>query len=264
VEVHSFVIPAYGESPYLDNCIQGLLGQSVKSEVIITTSTPSPFLGDLAVKYCLPYFVNPQTKAGIASDWNFALNQATTPLVTIAHQDDDYLPQFVELTVAKLKDNSRQQSLIAFTDYTELIDDQHRTGNLNSFVKKSLLLPFLLKNKISNRLLKHAVLSLGDPICCPSVTINKEALPDFQFSEDYTCVLDWEAWYQLAQQKGAFIYINKKLVKHRIHDGSETTNQLNTGLRQAEELQMFNKIWGKTFALVIAAFYKLGHRNNRI
>ena len=48
---HVYAIPAYGDSPYLESCIKSLKEQKVASPVILCTSTPSPFLADMAEKY---------------------------------------------------------------------------------------------------------------------------------------------------------------------------------------------------------------------
>ena len=117
---HTFVIPAYKESPYLELCIQNLLAQTVKSNIIITTSTPNKYILDLASKYNLPYFINEGSAKGIAADWNFALSKSITPLITIAHQDDIYLPNFTE-TVLNSITSKGKDVLIAFTNYQDLI-----------------------------------------------------------------------------------------------------------------------------------------------
>ena len=70
---HTFVIPAYKNSPYLESCIQSLRNQTVKSEIVLTTSTPSVFLQDLTSKYGINYFINPDASS-ISGDWNFALS----------------------------------------------------------------------------------------------------------------------------------------------------------------------------------------------
>lgn len=51
---HVFAIPAYKDSPYLERCIRSLKAQSVPTHIILCTSTPSPFLEDMAKKYGLP------------------------------------------------------------------------------------------------------------------------------------------------------------------------------------------------------------------
>ena len=55
---HTFVICAYKESPYLEECIQSLMNQRIKSNVIITTSTPNVYIERLAEKYQIPVKIN--------------------------------------------------------------------------------------------------------------------------------------------------------------------------------------------------------------
>ena len=86
---HTFVICAYQESKYLEECIRSLMRQTVKSEILMATSTPNAFVKKLSEKYGIPLYINTGER-GITQDWNFAYRQARTPLVTIAHQDDVY------------------------------------------------------------------------------------------------------------------------------------------------------------------------------
>ena len=51
---HSFVVCAYGESPYLEACLKSLKAQTVPSEILICTSTPNRHVEQLAVKYGIP------------------------------------------------------------------------------------------------------------------------------------------------------------------------------------------------------------------
>lgn len=55
---HTFVICAYRESPYLEDCIRSLRAQTVKSRIIMVTSTPNDFIQGLAGKYQIPCYVN--------------------------------------------------------------------------------------------------------------------------------------------------------------------------------------------------------------
>jgi glycosyltransferase involved in cell wall biosynthesis len=256
--MHTFVIPVYKQSQYLEQCIQSLLNQTVKSNIVITTSTPTDFSKHIAQKYGFDYFVN--DNGGIANDWNFALSKATTHWATIAHQDDTYEPGFTDELLKAVNTNT----LIAFTDYEDLVDGKPRVSNLNSFVKKALLFPFAFNKRINSIALKKSLLIFGDPICCPSVSFNLQALGGFKFSPEYTVALDWYAWYQLAEQKGAFCFINKKLMKHRIHSESETTLKLSEGKRRQEELKIFKMIWGDKIARVFSWIYTLGYADNKL
>lgn len=87
--LHTFAICAYGDSPYLEECMASLVCQGCGSEVICCTSTPSPYIYGLAGKYGIPVYVR-EGKSNIRQDWLFAFEKAAGELVTIAHQDDRY------------------------------------------------------------------------------------------------------------------------------------------------------------------------------
>lgn len=259
MQEHIFVIPAYKDSPFLEDCILSLSNQTLKSSIIITTATPSDYVDGIAKKFQLPYYVNTD-KPSISDDWNFALSKANAKLVTIAHQDDIYENTYLERVVEAIK--MRKNVLIVFTDYDEIANEAPIKFSLNLFVKRMLLSPFIFSKSIGNKFFKKAVLSLGDPICCPSVTINKQLLPQFKFSDEFACALDWMAWLELAKLDGHFLYINEKLLKHRIHKGSETTNQIMNGRRLQEEEQILQSIWGKNFGKLISKIYSFGQKGN--
>lgn len=261
---HSFVIVAYGESPHLEKCILSLQRQELSSHIFLTTSTPSHFLESIADKYAITYIINTETGGSIGADWNYAVSVANTALVTLAHQDDIYRQDFSkEVIQAYQKFKFKKVSLI-FTDYQDLINGQVRASSRNVWVKRLLLIPFLFTGKLESRFLKKLILSLGDPICCPTVTLNKQQHIGFRFDESFTCALDWEGWYRLAQTKGCFAFISKKLVQHRIHEASETSAQLSNGKRSMEEAIMFHKIWGRRMGKFIARIYKLGYKDNQL
>jgi glycosyltransferase involved in cell wall biosynthesis len=263
MQEHAFIIPAYKDSPYLETCVLSLINQTVKSEIVLTTSTPSPFIEGLAKKYDLKYCITDKPSS-IAGDWNFALSQATAKWVTLAHQDDIYNPLYTESILNEFHQRGNENILIAFTNYEDLVNHETRKSSLNAFIKSALLWPFFFSKRINNTFFKKSILLFGDPICCPTVTINLAARPTFRFSKAYSCALDWLAWIELAKQKGSFIYINKKLVQHRIHLESETTNQINNGKRRAEEQQLFEMMWGKPMAKFISKIYAIGHKDNAV
>ena len=76
---HTFSICAYGESAYLEQCIKSILRQSVKSNVIICTSTPNAYIRKLSDKYNIKLYVR-EGNPDIKDDWNFAYNAAGTML----------------------------------------------------------------------------------------------------------------------------------------------------------------------------------------
>jgi glycosyltransferase involved in cell wall biosynthesis len=252
---HSFIIPAYGESKHLEECIKSLLSQSVKSEIAITTSTPNTYIQDTAQKYGIDVIVN-RGNPSISSDWNFALRNASTKYVTLAHQDDFYAADYVEcnLKIAEKKDDM----LIQFSDYSEKIHNEVKSDSIKVRIKKLLMLLFIIrKTGFKSKLIKKSILSLGCPICCPTVFFNKEKLGEFTFNNDYRINLDWDAWIRTAEMDGRFIYINKKLLIHRIHEESETSKNL--GQRKTEDREMFDELWYYPLSRVLFFLYSLSY-----
>lgn len=261
---HTFSIPAYKESPYLERCLRSLQKQTIQSEIILTTSTPSKFLNDICLKYNLKYLVNSEP-GGIASDWNFAFRQAKTKYLTLAHQDDIYLPAYTESTLKKVKKYLRLEPSIIFTDYYECDQkDNLRITNLLR-IKKFLLLPAVFSEKLKSPFWKKSILAFGSSISCPGVTYNLDLLRkyNFKFDEDFTVDLDWKAWHDLAETEGAFLFINKRLFAHRIHEEAETTNALSDNRRYIEDEIMFEKFWPKAMAKFLLKIYTLSYKYNR-
>ena len=134
--IHTFVILAYKESPFLEDCIKSVINQSVKTNVLIATTTPNDFINNLASKYNIEVKTGNHTSIG--GDFDFAKNIADTKLVTIAHQDDIYEKNYAEQIIKNYQKN--QNSIILFTDYYEIRNDQKVYTNTNLKIKRILLL----------------------------------------------------------------------------------------------------------------------------
>jgi len=123
--LHTFVVCAYGESPYLTRCLDSLEKQHWRSNVILAAAQDSEFLRRTAENYGVELRIR-GGEPEIAADWNFALAQADTELVTLAHQDDIYTEDYSR-AVARAYAKSRRPLLI-FTDYNELRETAGTAG----------------------------------------------------------------------------------------------------------------------------------------
>ena len=168
INLHTFAVCAYGESPYLEECVQSLLAQKVRTRILIATSTPNSYIYGIGEKYGIPVHINHGEK-GLAGDWNFAYSCATTPLVTLAHQDDRYYVNYTEDVLAAAK--KCRHPLIIFTDYNELRNGKTVTTNRLLKVKRLLLTPLKLTCFWKNRFVRRRILSIGSAICCPAATL---------------------------------------------------------------------------------------------
>ena len=258
---HTFVICAYRESPYLEECIQSLLNQNKLGEILIVTSTYCEYIQRLADQYNLELKVN-HGEAGIAGDWNFGYSQAKTKLVTIAHQDDIYEPEYVEKILERI--NHSSHPLIAFTDYGELRDGRRVYHNRLLMIKRALLFPLRIKALKGSKFVRRRSLSLGNGICCPSVMFVRDHLPEQVFQRNYRCDLDWQTWEELSRMDGDFLYCPEQLMLHRIHSGSETSHSIADNCRRAEDLEMFCRFWPLPVAKILMKIYSTAENNNTI
>lgn len=256
---HTFVICAYKESQYLEECIKSVLNQTVKSNIIITTSTPNNFISDLAQKYNLKVFVNEGEK-GIGQDWNFGVSKSKTDYVTIAHQDDIYKEKYLEEIVNKLENG--KDFIIAFTDYREIKNGKEIKLTRNLKIKKVLLFPLRVFKK--SKFIRRRTLSFGVGICCPSVTINKKIAGENPYKTELKCDLDWDTWDKMSQYDANFLYIPKELMQHRIHEESETSNLIQNNIRLEEDLLMLKRYWPEPIAKFIMKFYKKAIKTNEM
>jgi len=250
---HTFVLLAYKESPHLEDCIVSLKKQTLQSNILISTSTPNPFIEKLAQEYKVALIIN-QDRGTMANDWNFAYSQARTKLVTLAHQDDIYLPHFLE---KKLEDlNNAKLPLISFSNYAELRGGKVYNNSMPLKIKRTLLFPLRLKLFRPRKFVRRLILSFGCPICCPSVTYVKDNLPSAIFVKDFLCSPDWNAWIELSMHDGDFVYTNSPLLNLRIHSASTTSNSINNDIRGHEDFKMLCKSWPRPIAMIMSKMYK--------
>ncbi|MBO4862954.1 MAG: glycosyltransferase family 2 protein [Eubacterium sp.] len=271
-DIHTFVICAYGESPYIRECIESIMSQSVKSRVLLTTSTPNEYLEGLCIEFGIDYHIR-NASPSIGDDWNEAFRIAETEYVTIAHQDDIYEPEYTRKILSGAtgaKKYTNKEPVIIFTDYYELVNGEKRSGGLNLNIKKTLLFPLRSIRLSDKKTIKRGSLRLGNSICCPSVTYNKTYIEKLMsedgrsdiFSTDYKSNLDWDAWEWLSSKEGVFVYIPKLLISHRIHSNSETSSVIEEGKRTNEDLVMFSRFWPRGIAGILTKVYRLSEKSN--
>ena len=76
--------------------------------------------------------------------------------------------------------------------------------------------------------------------------------------------MDWDYWERASKLKGDFLYIPKRLLVHRIHEGSETTKLIANNTRENEDLIMFERFWNKSTAKYIYSLYAKSQKSNKI
>ena len=254
---HTFVICAYKESKYLEECIESLEKQIVISNIIMCTSTPNDYIKNMAQKYNIPLYIN-EGESGIGQDWNFGVSKTTTDYVTVAHQDDIYNENYLKEIVKEL--NNGKNFVIAFGNYEEIKNGKVIPLTNNLKIKKILQRPLI---KHGDKMwAKRFALRFGSAICCPCVTVNTKILGKTPYKVELKCDLDWDTWLEYSKMNYRFLYINKPLMKHRIHEESETSNLIENNIRLEEDYEMLKKLWPKPIAKIVMHFYKNAVKTN--
>lgn len=251
---HTFVICAYGECIYLEECIKSIFNQSISSKVIMVTSTNNKYIKDMCKRYNIKLYVR-KGKSDIQRDWNFGYNCTDSDLVTLVHQDDIYEEKYLYNVLNYY--NRYDDIYFVCTDYY-VLKDGIKCSDLNSKLKK--VLKFFLRFSIFNKMKFFKVMSLsfGNSICCPSVTYNKKMLGnDNIFTSKLKFSLDWDTFIKIAKMKGRIGYISKKLLCYRIHEDATTMKYVvDKSKRYEEDMYCFLQIWPKWFARIILRFYE--------
>ena len=224
---HTWVICAYGESEYLEACIQSLKKQTLQSQIICYSSTPLNSIQELCQRYDIPFYT--KQGGGIGKDWNNAMSFVETKFATIAHQDDYYEPEYAEKVLAKMEKHT--DVLIGYSDYFEEKDGHRIPANTNLKIKSLMLKTMNLFP--ASHFWRNRVMAFGNPICCPAVTYNRENLKNFYFA-----------------------------MCHRIHEESETSKTIADNTRSKEDLYMYQLFWPNWIAKLLMRQYVKSQKTN--
>lgn len=238
------------------------MNQTVLGHVLVSTATPNDHIKRIADRYRIPIVHN--TGLSTASgNWNCGYNAAETPYVTIVHQDDVYEAGYLESILNVVNDYPDGISLV-YTDYYELRENERVLNNTLLNVKRIINAPLKLRFLNGRKAVRNRVLSFGDPICCPSVMLNKEIIGASPFDTTMVSSYDYKTWVNIASMDGRFVYIPKPLVGHRIHDESGTTENIMNNTRRNDDREIISSLWPKPIGKVISRLYSKAESSNEV
>lgn len=215
---HTFVILAYNVSDDLEECIKSVINQSVKSNIVIATSTPNDYIMDLASEYSLGVMINKE-KSNKGRDYNFAIKSFDTPLVTIAHQDDLYDRNYVKEIKKCYK--KHQDATIIFTDNYEIHNDKKIKKSKKLFWIRYYLFPLRFSFFQNKKIFKLRALRRDKHICTSSITFVKKNIDGDIFPTNLKYDNDWQGLIDLAKKNTKFVYLKEKSVGYRVLEKEE-------------------------------------------
>ncbi len=215
---HTFVILAYNQSDDLEECIKSVINQSVKSNVIVATSTPNDYIVELASTYSLGVMVNKKV-SNKGSDYNFAINSYDSELLTIAHQDDLYDRNYTKEIIKYYE--KHPNATIIFTDNYEINGDSKIKKSKELFWKRYHLFPLRFSYLQDKVFFKLRALKRKKYICTSSITFVKNNLHEEIFPTNFKYNNDWQGLINLAKKNTRFTYLPLKLVGYRLNKKNE-------------------------------------------
>lgn len=254
----TIVICTYGECPELEITIKSIMNQTVLPKVFISTSTLNNYVQNLADKYGIKIFQNPNK--GQINDYNFAMNIGDTPLIMTAHQDDILRKDFVEKSINAL--NHAKDPIISFTNYIEMHDGiiDRKPSKLVQ-IKRLMLIPAKSSLLAGTRFGKWLICAFGDPINHPTVIYVRNKLPELIYRERFKASMDWDLWERISHQSGTFVYVDEVLLAHRVDESNQTNILIKTtNARYDDEYDIYCRYWPKPIAKLLMHFYSKAHK----
>ncbi|NLI20380.1 MAG: glycosyltransferase [Clostridiales bacterium] len=247
---HTFVICAYGESEYLEDCVRSVVSQTEPSNLLITTSTDLPHIREIADRYRIGLRVNPGSGT-MQDNWNFGLQCAKTDFVTLCHQDDTYACAYYQGIRPYLTDDL----LYLHTGYWNM-DQERRYRDINNRLRGILNAPLRIRALQRLRWVKRGALRFGNSVCCPSCTYHKTGARTPLFQSALTHGLDWDTYIDLADARGRVAYVAGRLCNKRTHSQSATVSDIRSGVRYREDRYLFSRLWSRKIASLLLALYQ--------
>lgn len=211
----SVIVPTYNRESYIGNTIESILNQSYKNIEIIVISDGSSDSTSKIVSSKMDdriIFIDLSINSGLpAIVRNIGMKEAKGKYIAFCDDDDLWNSEKIEFQVDFLESNKKYMAVC--TKCAFLFKDGTQTENLSFlnrikvFIAASNLIPskylLLIMNFVINSslLMRNKTSSLG--------FLNE--------SEIYRGSEDFEYWIRLGQA-GDIYYLNKSLVKYRIHD----------------------------------------------
>ena len=124
--------------------------------------------------------------------------------------------------------------------------------------------PLADKRNWNRKWIRRRILSIGNPICAPSVTFAVRNLPAALFQDNMISNIDWQAWEEISRLEGEFAYIPVPSMLHRIHEDSTTSGLLRENGRRAEDLQMYLRFWPEPIAKMLERLYQSAEKSNQL
>ena len=150
----SIIVPVYNVQPYLRQCMEGLIGQTLRDiEIICVDDGSTDGSSDILAEYAAKderIRVITQENAGLSAARNTGLDAATAPLIMFCDSDDWYAPMMCEkmyaamqngadMAVCGVQETTQEGNLCRTSDYFSLPGEGEITPNDDLFLRTNVV-----------------------------------------------------------------------------------------------------------------------------
>jgi glycosyltransferase involved in cell wall biosynthesis len=208
----SVCVPTYNRAALLDGCLRSILSQTFRDyEILVLDNCSTDHTSDVVPRFRddrLRYHRNDRN-IGPFPNMNLAIEMARGEYLCIAHDDDVYLPRFLERTVALLDAHPGVGMVHCAVFETDA------SGARRRLVRAYRQTRVLEGRQVFLRFLR------GHNVCCSSVMVRRALVARVGgFDPRYLCA-DFHLWLRLALH-GDVGYVSDPLVEMRVHRDTVT------------------------------------------
>jgi len=243
--VITICIPAHESNlAFITQAINSVLEQSVEGWqlfVVNDEQQQKESLQRLVSQYNHPrviYKHNPKA-CSMADNWNYALEQAQTDLVTLLHDDDMLAPNYVENML--LLANKFPRSACYYSG-VQLINENGKTTLTLADSVKSLISPTKPIIHINGDSGLASLLN-GCYIFCPTMCYRKSFLPATPFNSAYSMVTDFKFYFDTLYAGHTITGTQEKLYYYRRHNQNQTAKLTQNMMRFEEEIDFYDYVF---------------------
>ncbi|HKA06744.1 MAG TPA: glycosyltransferase [Gemmataceae bacterium] len=238
----TIAIPFYKGHAYLRAAIESVLRQTSPNwKLVVCDDGPDPGTAELVASFADPRirYLRNEHNLGMAGNWNRCLEVAETDLVNLLHNDDELLPNYVEVMLAA---GQQFPDASAFFCRARVIDAAGKESfSFVDYVKRFLQPqgrgPLVLEGQSAVEALMH-----GDFIMCPTVCYRKSRLPAEHFRSDWRMVMDLDFFTRILIGGGTMVGLPAVAYAYRRHGENATTAYTESLLRFEEESRLHDQV----------------------
>ncbi len=222
----SIVIPVYNGSNYMKEAIDSALAQTYKNiEIIVVNDGSTDNTDEIAQSYGNKIRYFQKENGGVASALNLAIQKAKGEYISWLSHDDLYLPNKISAQI-KLLNTLNDEKVIIFSNFLLL----YNNGTVEpSYLGKVHYTPDDRKNILS--------ILFASMIHGCSLLIPKKAFEECgYFNTRLRTTQDYDRWFDFIKHGYKFYWVDKFLVKGRIHPAQDSQAKINLCRQEQKEL----------------------------